>query len=53
MTGTVLATVRTTLRGGRSQPRVIAYHVLRALGVTDARARAIADSPLPDIVVPK
>lgn len=53
MTGTVLATVRTTLRGGRSQPRVIAYHVLRALGVPDARAKEIADSPLPDIVVPK
>jgi AcrR family transcriptional regulator len=53
MTGTVLATVRTTLRGGRSQPRIIAYHLLRALGVPDARARKIADSPLPDIVVPK
>ena len=53
MTGTVLATVRTTLRGGQSQPRIIAYHLLRALGVPDARARTIADSPLPDIVVPK
>jgi AcrR family transcriptional regulator len=53
MTGTVLATVRTTLRGGRSQPRVIAYHLLRALGVPDARAKEVADSPLPDIVVPK
>ena len=55
MTGTVLATVRTTLRfgSGRSRPRIIAYHLLRALGVPDARARAIADSPLPDIVVPK
>ena len=55
MTGTVLATVRTTLRssGGRSQPRIVAYHLLRALGVPDARAREIADSPLPDIVVPK
>lgn len=53
MTGTVLATVRTTLRGGRSQPRIVAYHVLRALGVPDARAKGIADSPLPDIVVPK
>ncbi len=53
MTGTVLATVRTTLRGGRSQPRVIAYHLLRALGVPDARAREIAHSPLPDIIVPK
>ena len=53
MTGTVLATVRTTLRGGRSQPRVIAYHVLRALGVPDARAREIADRLLPAIAVPK
>jgi AcrR family transcriptional regulator len=55
MTGTVLATVRTTLRFGsdRSQPRIIAYHLLRALGVPDARAREITDRPLPDIVVPK
>ncbi len=55
MTGTVLATVRTMLRsgGGRSQARIVAYHLLRALGVPDARAREIADSPLPDIVVPR
>jgi len=53
MTGTVLATVRTTLRGGQSQPRIIAYHLLRALGVPDARAQEIANSSLPDIVVPK
>jgi AcrR family transcriptional regulator len=53
MTGTVLATVRTTLRGGRSQPRVIAYHVLRALGVPDARAKAVVESPLAEIVAPK
>jgi len=55
MTGTVLATVRTMLRsgGGRSQPRVVAYHVLRALGVPDSRAREVAESPLPDIVVPR
>jgi len=55
MTGTVLATVRTTLRSGsnRSQSRIVAYHLLRALGVPDARAKEIADSPLPDIVVPK
>jgi AcrR family transcriptional regulator len=52
MTGTVLATVRTTLRGGRSDPRVIAHHILRALGVPDARAKEIADRPLADIVVP-
>ena len=50
MTGTVLASVRTTLRDGRSQPRVIAHHVLRALGVPDARAREITERPLPDIV---
>ena len=55
MTGTVLATVRTTLRfgGDPSQPSIVAYHLLRALGVPDARARKIANSPLPDIVVPK
>ena len=55
MTGTVMATVRTTLRAGgdRSQARIVAYHLLRALGVADARAREIAESPLPDIVVPK
>lgn len=55
MTGTVMATVRTMLRSGsgRSQPRVVAYHVLRALGVPDTRAREVADSPLPDLVVPK
>ena len=53
MTGTVLATVRTTLRGGRSQPRIIAYHLLRALGVPATLARDIADRPLPEIIVPK
>jgi AcrR family transcriptional regulator len=55
MTGTVLATVRTLLRsgGGRPRSRTIAHHLLRALGVPDARAREIADSPLPEIVVPK
>src|SRR5262245_34340866 len=53
MTGTVLATVRTTLRGGRSQSKVIAHHVLRALGVPDARAREITERPLPDLVVPR
>ena len=55
MTGTVMATVRTTLRsgGGRAQPRIVAYHLLRAFGVPNARAKAIAESPLPDIVVPK
>ena len=50
MTGTVLASVRTTLRGVRSDPRIVAHHVLRALGVPDARARAIAQRPLPDMV---
>ncbi len=55
MTGTVLATVRTMLRSGSdpSQPRIVAYHLLRAFGVPDARAKEIAESPLPDIVVPK
>jgi hypothetical protein len=50
-----MATVRTMLRSGsgRSQPRAVAYHVLRALGVPDARAKSIAERPLPDIVVPK
>jgi AcrR family transcriptional regulator len=52
MTGTVMATVRTMLRSDmqRSGPRVVAYHVLRALGVPDARAKEITDRPLPDIV---
>lgn len=53
MTGTVLATVRTMLRGGPSEPAVVAYHLLRALGVPDARAREITDRPLPDIIMPK
>ena len=55
MTGAVMATVRTMLRSGgsRSQPRVVAYHLLRSFGVPDARAKEIADGPLPDIVVPK
>ncbi|HET8696901.1 MAG TPA: TetR/AcrR family transcriptional regulator [Gammaproteobacteria bacterium] len=55
MTGTVLATVRTMLRGDRErpEPRVTAYHILRALGVPDARARKIVDSPLPDLIAPK
>jgi AcrR family transcriptional regulator len=55
MTGAVMASVRTMLRSGgnRALPRIVAYHVLRAFGVPDARAREIAESPLPDIVVPK
>jgi AcrR family transcriptional regulator len=55
MTGTVLATVRTMLRsgGGESQPRNVAYCVLRALGVPDARAKKVVDSPLPEIGIPK
>jgi AcrR family transcriptional regulator len=55
MTGTVMATVRTMLQSGasRQQPRIVAYHLLRAFGVPDPRAKAIAESPLPDIVVPK
>jgi AcrR family transcriptional regulator len=53
MTGTVMASVRTMLSSdhGGSAPRVVAYHVLRALGVPDARAREVSDSPLPEIVV--
>lgn len=55
MTGTVLSTVRTMLRSGsgESQPRIVAYHLLRALGVPDARAREVTDRPLPEIAVPK
>ena len=54
MTGTVLATVRTTLHSARpSQSRIVAYHLLRAFGVPDARAKAIANRPLPDLVVAK
>ena len=55
MTGTVMASVRTMLRSGgsRSQPHIVAYHLLRAFGVPDARAKEIAERPLPDIVVPK
>jgi AcrR family transcriptional regulator len=51
MTGTVLASVRTMLRSGSGQldSRVVACHVLRALGVPDARARQIASSRLPEI----
>jgi len=53
MTGTVLATVRTMLRpgGDQSKPEIVAYHVLRALGVPDARAKEVADGPLPGIVI--
>ncbi|HEX6999815.1 MAG TPA: TetR/AcrR family transcriptional regulator [Gammaproteobacteria bacterium] len=53
MTGTVLASVRTMLRSGGSgsDPRAVSYHVLRAFGVPDARAKAIAEGPLPDIDV--
>jgi AcrR family transcriptional regulator len=53
MTGTVMASVRTMLRSGSdpSEPRIIAYHLLIALGVPHARAREITDSPLPDIAV--
>jgi AcrR family transcriptional regulator len=50
--GTILSAMVTTLREGgtRTQPRVIAQHLLRALGVPDRKAREIAASPLPDIV---
>ena len=55
MTGTVMATVRTMLRSDRDrlEPASVAFHVLRALGVRDARARAIAERPLPELVVPR
>lgn len=52
MTGTVLATVRTMLRGGRPEPRVIAHHLLRAFGVPDVRAKQIAERRLPGLIVP-
>ena len=50
--GSILAAMVSTLREGsaRSQPKVIAHHLLRALGVPDGRARDIANSPLPEIV---
>jgi AcrR family transcriptional regulator len=53
--GTILAAMVSTLRESapRSQPRVIAHHLLRALGVPDSRAREIAESPLPEIVPSK
>ena len=55
MTGTVLATVRSMLRSGGDavQPQIVAYHLLRAFGVPDARAREITHRRLPDIVMPK
>ena len=51
MTGTVLATVRTALRGGRSEPHVVAHRLLRAFGVPDARAKEITERRLPDMVL--
>jgi len=50
--GTILSAMVTTLRegGARTQPRVVAHHLLRALGVPDRKAREIAESPLPEIV---
>jgi len=55
MTGTVLATVRTMLRsdGSQSEPRTVAYHVLRALGVPDARAKEVVDRPLRPLGFPQ
>lgn len=49
--GTILAAMVSALRDGasRTQPRIIAHHLLRALGVPDARARQISESPLPEI----
>lgn len=53
MTGAVLAAVRTLLGsdGERLQPKTVAFHVLRALGVPDARAQEVVDGPLPDLAV--
>jgi len=55
MTGTVLATIRTMLRSGGNtiEPRIVARHVLRGLGVSDRRAKEITESPLPNLVVAK
>jgi len=55
MTGTVLATVRTTLRsrGGPPQSRIVAYHLLRAFGVRDVRAKQITERPLPGLMAAK
>jgi AcrR family transcriptional regulator len=53
MTGTVLAAVRSGLQSvsGGPEPRVIAYHLLRALGVPEGRAHGIVDSPLSDAAI--
>ncbi len=55
MVGAVLAAMTTTLRHGSapSLPRLVARHVLRALGVPDARAKELSERPLPEIVIPK
>jgi AcrR family transcriptional regulator len=53
--GTILAAMISILRdssGTRPQPKHIAHHLLRALGVPDTRARNIANSPLPDVLSP-
>jgi AcrR family transcriptional regulator len=52
--GTILASMISILRGevSRAQPRVVARHLMRALGVPDERARVISESPLPEIVSP-
>ena len=53
--GTLLASMITLLREGgsgpRSQSRHVAQHVLRALGVSETRARNISESALPEIIV--
>jgi hypothetical protein len=53
--GTILSAMVTTLRegGARTQPRIIAHYLLRALGVPDRKAREIAASPLPEIAAPQ
>jgi AcrR family transcriptional regulator len=52
--GTILAAMVSTLHGGgaKSHPKIIAHHLLRALGVPDRRAREIAEGDLPEIVTP-
>lgn len=49
--GTILAAMISILRGGatRLRPASVSRHLLRALGVPDARAREIADRALPEI----
>jgi len=49
--GSCLASMVSSLRGltTRSSPKIISFHLLRALGVKEDRAREIVEQPLPDI----